>query len=237
MTEPVQDRLQRVARIIDYALASYATAAEGKGIMGRKDLREAISSRSAAEIVGVEEEGVAQSQPKSTLHGAHTEAEPAASEEPLPWNEITRGEAMGRWVLQAHEIYGLHPRTAKLVRTFAAALAHKLRAAEKKYGYSDGWASGDWEAECQRMLLEHVAKGDPLDVAAYAAFCWQNRWSTAADTSERSILARETVPNPSLGSVGGEGSSNASLAATRDHSLAAPEAEPSAVCPTCGRGA
>jgi hypothetical protein len=117
---------------------------------------------------------------------------PADAGEPLPWNEIPPAQAMGRWVLQAHP--GLHERTAKLVRTFAFALANKLQAAERKYGYSDGWARNDWEAECQRHLMEHVAKGDPLDVAAYAAFCWHNKWSSApdaADTSARPAEPRE----------------------------------------------
>lgn len=103
-------------------------------------------------------------------------------EEPNPWDEISREKALARWILQDHEAWGLNPDTAKLVRTFAGALAQKLREAEKKYGYSDGWKTLDWEAECQRQLLGHVQKGDPLDVAAYAAFCWGRRWSTAPDT-------------------------------------------------------
>ena len=75
---------------------------------------------------------------------------------------------------------GLHPRTAELVRRFAEALAGKLRKAEEKYGYSDGWLRDDWQNECQAKLAEHVQKGDPLDVSAYAAFCWRHGWSTAS---------------------------------------------------------
>lgn len=78
---------------------------------------------------------------------------------------------------------GLHPKTADLVKRFAEALAAKLLRAEQKYGYSDGWSQDDWQAECVRHLHEHVAKGDPLDVAAYAAFCWAHGWSTAAPTT------------------------------------------------------
>ena len=73
---------------------------------------------------------------------------------------------------------GLHPKTAHLVNAFAISLAHKLLSAERKYGYSDGWLTDDWEAKCKADLLEHVQKGDPLDVAAYAAFCWARNWST-----------------------------------------------------------
>ncbi|MGE0329730.1 MAG: hypothetical protein AB7P37_03445 [Ramlibacter sp.] len=73
----------------------------------------------------------------------------------------------------------LHPATVNLVVRFARALAKKLAAAEVKYGYSDGWMSPDWMDECRGKLLEHIAKGDPLDVAAYCAFLWSHRESTA----------------------------------------------------------
>jgi hypothetical protein len=73
----------------------------------------------------------------------------------------------------------LHPATADLVRRFSQALAEKLAAAEAKYGYSDGWASPDWMDECRAKLMEHIAKGDPRDVAAYCAFLWHHGASTA----------------------------------------------------------
>lgn len=73
---------------------------------------------------------------------------------------------------------GLHPATRDLVVDFAKALANKLARAEKKYGYSDGWADLNWKKECQLHLLQHVAKGDPLDVAAYCAFMWKHGWPT-----------------------------------------------------------
>lgn len=74
---------------------------------------------------------------------------------------------------------GLHPRTADLVRRFSVAMAEKLCAAQEKYGYSDGWADGDWLDECRAHLLQHVAKGDPRDVGNYAAFLWHHGASTA----------------------------------------------------------
>jgi hypothetical protein len=73
----------------------------------------------------------------------------------------------------------LHPATSDLVQRFAVALATKLRAAEVKYGYSTGWRDDAWQEECRAGLMKHVMKGDPLDVAAFAAFCWDRRWSTA----------------------------------------------------------
>jgi hypothetical protein len=74
---------------------------------------------------------------------------------------------------------GLHANTADLVDRFAVALKEKLSAAEAKYGYSDGWMRRDWMDECRAKLVEHVAKGDPRDVAAYCAFLWHHGESTA----------------------------------------------------------
>jgi len=68
----------------------------------------------------------------------------------------------------------LHPATADLVRRFSVALAEKLAAAEQKYGYSDNWARPGWMDECRQHLLDHIAKGDPRDVAAYCAFLWHH---------------------------------------------------------------
>jgi light-regulated signal transduction histidine kinase (bacteriophytochrome) len=72
-----------------------------------------------------------------------------------------------------------HDPLADLVARFSKALLEKLRAAEAKYCYKNDWLRSDWEAECQRHLAEHLAKGDPRDVAAYAAFCWHHGWPTA----------------------------------------------------------
>jgi len=72
----------------------------------------------------------------------------------------------------------LHPKTEKLVDDFAAALKVKLELAQEKYGYTDNWSYDDWEKNCRWQLNVHMAKGDPLDVAAYAAFCWYHSWKT-----------------------------------------------------------
>lgn len=77
----------------------------------------------------------------------------------------------------------LHPATQALVRDFSTAMAAKLRKAEEKYGYSNGWTSPHWEAECREHLYEHAAKGDPLDVAIYCAFMWKHSWSTSRSRS------------------------------------------------------
>jgi hypothetical protein len=71
------------------------------------------------------------------------------------------------------------------------AMRHKLAAAEKKYGYTDRWQETDWMDECRDKLIEHVAKGDPRDVAAYCAFLWHHGASTATPSHQ------DTNPQPS----------------------------------------
>lgn len=66
-----------------------------------------------------------------------------------------------------------------LIDRFAAALKEKLRAAEKKYGWNDGWQSANWRADCIEQLRAHVEKGDPRDVAAYCAFAWHHDWAVS----------------------------------------------------------
>lgn len=74
----------------------------------------------------------------------------------------------------------LHPDTQKLVTDFCTALAEKLYKAQLKYGHSDNWSYANWEIECQTAFHEHIAKGDPRDVAAYCAFMWYHGWRTEA---------------------------------------------------------
>lgn len=73
----------------------------------------------------------------------------------------------------------LHPETAEAVDEFVAMLRAKLIRAQQKRGHFTEWKYDEWKEECQRELLRHVAKGDPLDVAAYAMFCWARGWQTA----------------------------------------------------------
>lgn len=62
----------------------------------------------------------------------------------------------------------VHPDDAA-VDEFAAMLKAKLSRARAK-GRS-GWRDPAWTAEdINRQMHEHAAKGDPLDVAAYAMF-------------------------------------------------------------------
>jgi len=79
------------------------------------------------------------------------------------------------------EMPTLHPSTAKLVLDFGKAMADKLAAAEKKYGYRDRWATPDAEdwpdPLCYEQLAKHLKKGDPRDVANYCAFLWYHKLS------------------------------------------------------------
>lgn len=104
----------------------------------------------------------------------------------------------------SQNVADLHPNTALLVKNFAKALAEKLRAAEIKYGYNHGWSRMDWENECRHKLYEHLAKGDPRDVANYCAFMWTHGWSTAPSPSpadparerQRFVEWRANEPSP-----------------------------------------
>lgn len=73
---------------------------------------------------------------------------------------------------------GLHPDTYNLVKEFSQALADKLLANQRKYGYQNEWLVNDWEEECRSSMMQHIEKGDPRDVAIYAAFMWARGWST-----------------------------------------------------------
>ena len=83
---------------------------------------------------------------------------------------------------------------ADLVARFSAALLTKLRAAERKYGWNDGWMRDDWREDCQRQFLEHAAKGDPRDVANYCAFMWHHGWPTALRSPPGCWQPIETAP-------------------------------------------
>ncbi len=72
-----------------------------------------------------------------------------------------------------------HAQTDLLIHRFAQAVRLKLARAEAKHGWHNAWAKTDWEPECRSDLARHLLKGDPLDVAAYSAFCWHHGWSTS----------------------------------------------------------
>lgn len=59
-----------------------------------------------------------------------------------------------------------------LVDKFAAAMKSKLRRAATEKGRG-GWDDPAWSIdEIKAALLAHVDKGDPVDVANFAAFWW-----------------------------------------------------------------
>lgn len=72
----------------------------------------------------------------------------------------------------------LHPDTQNLVADFCTALAEKLYGAQLKYGYDADWKQDGWHTQCLEHFHQHIAKGDPRDVAAYCAFMWYHGWKT-----------------------------------------------------------
>ncbi|EFT3509153.1 DUF550 domain-containing protein [Salmonella enterica] len=72
----------------------------------------------------------------------------------------------------------LHPDTQNLVADFCTALAEKLYKAQLKYGYDADWKQDGWHTQCLSHFHQHIAKGDPRDVAAYCAFMWYHGWKT-----------------------------------------------------------
>jgi hypothetical protein len=62
----------------------------------------------------------------------------------------------------------LRPKEAKMFRDFGRALRKKFLA--KKDAGKSGWDAPDWMEECREQLAAHLIKGDPLDVALFAAF-------------------------------------------------------------------
>lgn len=72
----------------------------------------------------------------------------------------------------------LHPDTQNLVANFSTALAEKLYKAQLKYGYDADWKQDGWHTQCLAHFHQHIAKGDPRDVAAYCAFMWYHGWKT-----------------------------------------------------------
>ncbi|EOF4705853.1 hypothetical protein ACKWWX_004306 [Klebsiella oxytoca] len=78
----------------------------------------------------------------------------------------------------------LHPDTQKLVTDFCTALADKLYKAQLKYGYDADWKQDGWPSQCKAHFHQHIAKGDPRDVAAYCAFMWYHGWKTEAAQPE-----------------------------------------------------
>lgn len=101
----------------------------------------------------------------------------------MAWNyQQARIDALVEALEKAQQVpvmpLGLHPDTQKLVTDFCTALAEKLYKAQLKYGYDADWKQDGWPTQCQAHFHQHIAKGDPRDVAAYCAFMWWHGWST-----------------------------------------------------------
>lgn len=82
----------------------------------------------------------------------------------------------------------LHPDTQNLAANFCTALAEKLYGAQLKYGYDADWKQDGWHTQCLEHFHQHIAKGDPRDVAAYCAFMWYHGWKTSAVEPEEVLI-------------------------------------------------
>ncbi|MEH3580950.1 hypothetical protein POW01_18105 [Enterobacter cloacae] len=87
----------------------------------------------------------------------------------------------------------LHPDTQELVTDFCTALAEKLYKAQLKYGYDADWKQDGWPTQCQAHFHQHIAKGDPRDVAAYCAFMWYHGWKTESEPAPVSVPNFDTL--------------------------------------------
>ncbi|MEH3577755.1 hypothetical protein POW01_01735 [Enterobacter cloacae] len=113
----------------------------------------------------------------------------------------------------------LHPDTQELVTDFCTALAEKLYKAQLKYGYDADWKQDGWPTQCQAHFHQHIAKGDPRDVAAYCAFMWYHGWKTepapvsVPDESAVELLATDLMKR--IDKITGERHSVATLSSLR----------------------
>lgn len=108
----------------------------------------------------------------------------AEGEENGEYYVTEEGDAVMRSALTAAQpARGVDSPIDDLVNRFAEALREKLHKAEKKYGYSNAWMRDDWRDTLVNCMHEHIAKGDPRDVAAYCAFAWHHGWSLEAISS------------------------------------------------------
>lgn len=102
------------------------------------------------------------------------------------------------------------------VNAFAAAMRVKMAASRAKG--RGGW---DDDAQCsaadlQRMLLEHLAKGDPVDVGNFAMMLWNRNERTAA------LTAQPTPKENAHGLEGVGGEVTAPVGTNADASVAQP---------------
>jgi hypothetical protein len=70
-----------------------------------------------------------------------------------------------------HNLYAETEALSALVDDFAKAMKEKLR---KRWSEGrTGWDDPNWTVEdMKKQLIEHVDKGDPVDIANFAAFIW-----------------------------------------------------------------
>jgi hypothetical protein len=71
----------------------------------------------------------------------------------------------------------LHPDSRNALIEFSKALAEKMAANEIKYRFGNSWKTLNWRQQLIEELYNHIAKGDPRDIAIYAMFAWARAWN------------------------------------------------------------
>lgn len=74
-----------------------------------------------------------------------------------------------------------------MIDAFAEKMKAKFLGAKALKGQT-GWDEENWSWACWKQMRVHCAKGDPVDVALFAAFAW-NMSDDAESASERAIAA------------------------------------------------
>lgn len=66
----------------------------------------------------------------------------------------------------------VHPDSLLLCSEIAKKMANKMLNNQRKYGWTNEWKESGlgWMDQCRIELLQHLQKGDPLDVLIYCAF-------------------------------------------------------------------
>ena len=87
--------------------------------------------------------------------------------------------------------------STKMLEKAFAKCVDKFIAAEKRHKWKDAWRTDLTEVQMQKMLAEHLLKGDPCDVAIIAMFAVHFGWSTSPLSVRqplRSVVASKSRP-------------------------------------------
>jgi hypothetical protein len=113
-----------------------------------------------------------------------------------------------------------------LVDALAAQMKRKLR--KSAASGRSGWSDPKWSIDdVKKTLMAHIEKGDPIDVANFAAFWWFKADMPAVVGAPKTAAVSETYPMPAKGWTCFHcGETFKTPGAARDHFGFAPSSEP-----------